>query len=239
MPDVGDGARKQRPSLRPVDPIIVCDLAALASPRIETGLLAPLRFEINSIRGIGHHDEREGLAAQQARRVSAGGCVAAHYSMLGAPFAWAQQPKVARPGYRSGGNVRNFVLVGEARGLLVSLLARQFLVVETKEIQVEVLVLQSCQLFAEQRLVPASIKRELVIGDRECATLAVRQMVQHNPRNFTHPLRPGRPEAPFASNNSAVRPDQNWTYETEFPDGGGDLCHLLARVRARVYIARD
>src|ERR1039457_6866623 len=120
MPDVGDGTRKQRPCLRPVNAIIVCDLAALASPRIETRLLAPLRLEIDAIRGIGHHDEWEELACQQARGVSAGGCVAAQYSMLGAPFAWAQQPKVAGPGYRSGGNVRNFVLVGEARGLLVS-----------------------------------------------------------------------------------------------------------------------
>src|ERR1035437_984536 len=81
MPDVGDGTGKQRPSLRPVDPIVVCDLAALAGPRVETGLLAPLRFEINAIRGIGHHEKREWLAGQQARGVFAGGCVAAQYSV--------------------------------------------------------------------------------------------------------------------------------------------------------------
>src|ERR1017187_7411318 len=65
MPDVGDGTGKQRPSLRPFDPIVVCDLAALAGPRVETRLLAPLRFEINPIRGISHHEKRELLAGPQ------------------------------------------------------------------------------------------------------------------------------------------------------------------------------
>src|SRR5260370_22504726 len=240
MPDVSDGAGKQRPSLRPVDPIVVCHLAALAGPRVETRLLAPLRFEINPVRGIGHHQKRELLASQQSRGGFVGGCVAAQYPVLRVIFATAQQPEVAELGDGGCWNVWNFVLVGEPRGgFLLGQLARQFLVVETEEVQVEVLLLQGCQLFAEHVLVPACIERELVIGDGQGAALDLRQVLQHNNRNFAHALRPGRSEAPFTSNDAAVRPNENWIYEAEFPDGGGDLRHLLAGVRAGANVARD
>src|ERR1035437_5511479 len=131
MPDVGDGTGKQRPSLRPVNAIVVGDLAALAGSRVETRLLAPLGFEINAIRGIGHHEKRELLEGQQARGGFAGGCVAAQYPMLRVPFASAQQPEIAGLGDRGCWHVRNFVLVDEPRGLLIGQLARQLLVVET------------------------------------------------------------------------------------------------------------
>src|ERR1035437_8662626 len=126
MPNVGDGTGKQHPSLRPVDPIVVGDLAALAGPRVETGLLAPLRVEINTIRGIGHHEKREWVGSPQSRGVFAGGRVAAQYSVLRVAFTRAQEPEVAGPGDRGCWSVRNFVLVGEPRGLLLGQLARQF-----------------------------------------------------------------------------------------------------------------
>ena len=160
--------------------------------------------------------------------------------MLRVPFARAQQPEVARPGDRGCWDVWNFVLVGEpCGGFLLGQLARQFLVVETEEVQVEVLVLQGYQLFAEHLLVPACIERELVIGDGQGAALDLRQVLQHNNRNFAHAQRPGRSEAPFTSNDAAVRPNENWIYEAEFPDGGGDLRHLVAGVCAGVNVARN
>ena len=94
-------------------------------------------------------------------------------------------------------------------------------------------------MFAEHLLVPACIERELVIGDGQGAALDLRQVPQHNHRNFAQAQRPGRPEAPFTSNDLAVRPNENWIYEAEFPDGGGDLRHLLGGVRAGVDVARD
>jgi hypothetical protein len=51
--------------------------------------------------------------------------------------------------------------------------------------------------------------------------------------------RPGRPEAPLTSNNAAVRPNENWAYKAEFPDGGGDLRHLFGGVRTGVNVARN
>src|SRR5271157_66717 len=238
MPDVDDGAGRQPPSLRPVDAIVVGDLAALAGARVETSLLAPLRFESNAIRGIGHHENREWLNGQQSRGVFAGGSVAAQYSVLRVPFATAQQPEIAGPGDRGCGNIRNFVFVREPRGGLLGQLARQFLVVETEQIQVETLVLQGYQLFAEHLLVPACVERELVIGDGQGATLDLGQVLQHNDWHSSHALHPGRPEAPFTSDEPTVRPHENWIYETEFPDGGGNLRHLLGGVRARVNVAR-
>ena len=77
MPDVGDVTGKQRPSLRPIDPVVVRDFADLASPRVETRLLAPLRFESNAIRRIGHHEKRWLLAGQQSFGVLAGSGIAA------------------------------------------------------------------------------------------------------------------------------------------------------------------
>src|ERR1017187_10652271 len=59
-------------------------------------------------------------------------------------------------------------------------------------------------------------------------------MLQHNNWHFAHALRPGRPKARLTSNNAAVRPNENWIYEAEFPDGGGELRHLRGGVRARV-----
>jgi hypothetical protein len=86
---------------------------------------------------------------------------------------------------------------------------------------------------------PACIERELVIGDGQGAALELRQVLQHNNRNFAHALRPGRSEARFTSDEPAVRPNENWIYEAEFPDGGGDLSHLLGGVRPGVTAAQD
>ena len=94
-------------------------------------------------------------------------------------------------------------------------------------------------MFAEQFLVPAGIERKLVIGDGQGEALERRQVPEHNNRNFMYALGPGRPEAPLTSNDAAVRPNENWAYEAEFPDGGGDLRHLRGGVRAGVNAARD
>ena len=50
-------------------------------------------------------------------------------------------------------------------------LPRQLHVVEAEQMQVELLIFQRGQLLAEHLLVPAGIERELVIGDRQSATL--------------------------------------------------------------------
>ena len=34
-------------------------------------------------------------------------------------------------------------------------------------------------------------------------------------------------------------PNENWVYKAEFPDGGGDLRHLLGGVGTGVHVARD
>src|ERR1019366_653804 len=154
------------------------------------------------------------------------------------PFAAAQQPEVAGSGDRGCGNVRNFVLVDESRGGLLGQLARQFLVAETQQIQVEVFGLQGRQVFAEHLLVPARIERELVISDGQGAALNRGQVFQHDDRNFAHALRHGRPQAPFTSNEPALRPNENWVYEAELANGGGDLRHLLGGVRTGVTVAR-
>jgi len=51
MPDVDDSARKQRPSSDQSIRSSFATVTALPGPRVETGILAPLRFEINPIRG--------------------------------------------------------------------------------------------------------------------------------------------------------------------------------------------
>src|SRR5260370_39971738 len=112
MPDVGDGAGKQRPSLRPIDPIVVCDHATLARPRVETRVLAPPRLKPNTIWRVSHHESRELRASQQARGVFAGGCVAAQYPVLRVSFTRAPQPEGAGPGDRGWWGVWNFVLLG-------------------------------------------------------------------------------------------------------------------------------
>ena len=47
----------------------------------------------------------------------------------------------------------------------------------------------------------------------------------------------GRPEPRFTGNDPAVGSNKNWVYKAEFPDGGGDLRHLLGRVGARIDVA--
>jgi hypothetical protein len=89
--EVYDVTGKQRPGRRPLDPIVVGDLAALTRPRVETGLLAPLRFELDAIRRIGHHENRRLLFRQQARRILGGCGVAAQEAML-STFARLQEP---------------------------------------------------------------------------------------------------------------------------------------------------
>src|ERR1700677_332546 len=64
-------------------------------------------------------------------------------------------------------------------------------------------------------------------------------MPENNDWNFVHALCLGRPEAPFARNDSAVRPNKNRVYKSKLADGGGDLRHLLGRVHPGVRVARD
>ena len=135
MPDVGDVARKQRPSLRPIDPIVVGDLAALAGPRVETRLLAPLRFEINAIRGIGHHEKR-GLLPASSRVVASLAVASPHNTRCcGRPLRWPNSQR--SPGLVTGaaGTSGTSSSSDEPRGsLMLGQSARQFLVVETEQI---------------------------------------------------------------------------------------------------------
>ncbi len=64
-------------------------------------------------------------------------------------------------------------------------------------------------------------------------------MFQHNHWDVAHVQRPGRPEARFTGNDLAVGINENWVYEAEFPDGGGDLRYLFRGVRAGVGIGRN
>ena len=68
---------------------------------------------------------------------------------------------------------------------------------------------KAAKLFAKHLLVPARIERELVIGDRQRATLDFRQVFEHDHRNFAHAQRQGRAVAPFTRDDPAVSPNEN------------------------------
>ena len=164
VPDVRHVARKQHPRSRPIDPIVACKLAALPSPWVEPGCLAPLRLDTDAIGRVGHHEDRCLLPAKQARCVLSVSSVTAQKSMRSA-FAGAQHPEVTLPCDGVDGNRRHIVLVREPGCVLISQPLCQFGVVEPEKSEVEVLVLQCGQLLAKLLLVPAAAERDPVVGD--------------------------------------------------------------------------
>ena len=94
--------------------------------------------------------------------------------------------------------------------------------------------MQRLQLEAEHFLVPARVFRDLVVRDDERALLRWAEIVQHDDRNLIEAQLLRRRQPTMASDDHAVRTDQDGVCEPELADGIGDLRDLPGGVRPRI-----
>ena len=106
MPDVGDLAREQVPGRRPVRDLVVLDFA-LARGVVDAPAMAPFRIVLDAVGRVGDHQcgHVPGQQRLHQARISA---VAAGNAM------GSELPDVSRLRYRDLGDLRDFVLVGQA-----------------------------------------------------------------------------------------------------------------------------
>jgi hypothetical protein len=90
------------------------------------------------------------------------------------------------------------------------------------------------QLGGEHLLVPAGVERELVVGDDIGPVLRRREVVEHDHRHRVEPEPARRLEPSVAGDHGAVAGGEDRIGPAELHDAGGDLRHLLVRMRARV-----
>jgi hypothetical protein len=152
----------------------------------------------------------------------------------------AQDPEVARLADRVLWRLRNLVLSLIARRLAVGQRqqALQLRGVEANQVEVEALVAQPSQLFRQQRIIPARLQRELVVGDQIRPLLGLAQLVEPNHRHLGEPELARGEQPAVTGEDAALLVNQHRVRPPEFHHARRDLIDLRLAVRARIALVR-
>ncbi len=145
----------------------------------------------------------------------------------------AQQPDIPRPAGRHLGHARHVVGVGQARGGLGEQRG-ELVVAEADQAEIGPDLAQVGELDPEQRLVPAGIERELVVGQHVGALLRLRPAAGDHDGDLGQAQLAGGQHAPVAGNQHAALVHQHRHRPAPLAHTGRDLGDLRLAVRARV-----
>ena len=110
--------------------------------------------------------------------------------------------------------------------------------VEADQVEVEALVPQPSQLLRQQRVVPAGLQGELVVGDQVRPLLRLAEVLEADHRHLGEPELARREQPAVASQDPGVLVDQDRVGPAELDHRGRDLIDLRLAVRARVALVR-
>ena len=154
----------------------------------------------------------------------------------------AEPPQIARPRYRIGRWLLHWRVGVAVRGAKASLwidAGQQPVQLDAGEPEhIEInhrLVADAGDLGRQQRLVPAGVQRDLVIGQAQCPGLCRREMAEAQHRHRRQPQPLGRQYPAVAGNQHAIGVDQHWIDEAELADAVRNLPHLGVRMGAGVF----
>ena len=175
--------------------------------------------------GEGHVGE---LALQHPLDIGQHRRVAAQQPVL------TQHPQIARLRDRLLRQRRRLVVLGQARPAVARQQPLQLARAEADQPEVEAELREIRQLEPQQRLVPAGVQRQLVVGQHVGALLRLAHVRELDHR---HPLQTQLPcrQHPAMTGDDAVRAiDQHRVGPAELPDARRDLRHLGIGVGARI-----
>ena len=152
----------------------------------------------------------------------------------------AQDPEVARLADRLLRRLRDLVLGLIARRLAVGERQQPLQLggVEADQVEVEALVPQPRQLLRQQRVVPAGLQGELVVGDQVRPLLRLAEVLEPDHRHLGEPELARREQPAVAGEDAALLVDQDRVGPAELDHRGRDLIDLRLAVRARVALVR-
>ena len=224
MPDIGHLAAEQRPGRAPVRPVVVQHVAG--APGGGPGrLIAPGRIVADAVGRVGDHQVRP-RPGQRQLHGRAVGAVAADRPMR------SEQPGVAGPRHRVGLGLRRLVGVGQP--LVAAEQRHELTGVEAEQPEVGPHFAQVGELDPEQRVVPAGVQRQLVVGQHVGALLGFGPAAGDDYRRLRPAEQACRQHAPMAGDDAALLVDEDRDRPSELTHGAGDLRHLRVRVRAGV-----
>ena len=140
-------------------------------------------------------------------------------------------------------------IFGRLRDLVLGLIARRLAVgqrqqplqlrgVEADQVEIEALVAEPRQLRRQQRVVPARLQGELVVGHQVRPLLRLAQVLEPDHRHLGEPELPRGEQPAVAGEDAALLVDQHRVGPAEFDHRGRDLIDLRVAVRARVTLVR-
>jgi hypothetical protein len=88
------------------------------------------------------------------------------------------------------------------RGMVPSKQSRQFLVVEADEAEIEIFVLKRSQLETLEFFIPASVERQLVVGENVGTFLALAEVIKDDDRHFSDLQLAGREQPAVVAGGS-------------------------------------
>ena len=148
----------------------------------------------------------------------------------------AQNPEIARLADRVLQRFRNLVLNLIARRLAVGQHQQPFQLrgVEPNQVEVEALVPQPHQLFRQQRVIPAGLQGDLVIGQDVGPLLRLAKVLESDYRHLGERELAGRQQSAVSREDAALLVDEHRVRPAELHRARRDLIHLRVRMRARV-----
>ena len=95
----------------------------------------------------------------------------------------AQNPDITQHAHRIGGHLGNVIRIGQPLGLLGQHCSK-LVVAESDQAKIKAIIAQPLHLAGQHFHVPASIQRQLVVGNHVGALLGVRQAMQRDRGHF-------------------------------------------------------
>ena len=144
--------------------------------------------------------------------------------------------RIRSPGLVTGCGRRlgHRILVGQPDRRAVLQQVAQLAGIEAGQAEIKARLLQVGEFDHQQRLVPAGVQGDAVVGQHQRAALGVGKPGQRDGRHLGHAELARCQHPAVAGNQRPVLGDQHRVGETELADGAGDLGDLRVRMHARV-----
>ena len=149
-----------------------------------------------------------------------------------------QHPQIARLGDRLLRQRRCLIVIGQAL-LPARQQPFQLARAEADQAEVEAEVREIRQLEPQQRLIPAGVQRQLVVGQHVSPLLRLAHMRELDHRHLLQPELSRRQHPAMAGDDAVCAVDEHRVRPAELADAGSDLRHLGIGMGARIARIRD
>jgi hypothetical protein len=115
----------------------------------------------------------------------------------------------------------------------------QFIVIETRKVELEAFVCKSLQLLTEQFVIPAGIESQPIVGQDVRALLRIGKMAQYNDWHLLQLEVACGQQPSMAGDDASLRVNQDWICKSKFGNAVRNLPDLMVGMSTSIPLVGD